>query len=181
MSPPTLRILSGGAAAGLVRQLQPAFEAAHGCRLEATFGAVGAMRDQLLADLRVEAKRAAYLALSGQSTLAGLQHRFTAGLLSTHFTARFNRQAYNWVGVGAVDGRTILPDDPTLTDENTNRRERSRAGDASYHAEYEEKMAAAGKSGQRPLPGVTSSRPRTGAPTRVPPSPWCCSGSRRPR
>lgn len=49
MSPPTLRILSGGAAAGLVRQLQPAFEAAHGCRLEATFGAVGAMRDQLLA------------------------------------------------------------------------------------------------------------------------------------
>ena len=44
-----LRILSGGAAQGLVRQLQPEFEAAHGCKLEGTFGAVGLMRDKLLA------------------------------------------------------------------------------------------------------------------------------------
>ncbi len=44
-----LRLLSGGAAAGLLRQLQPAFEAAHGCRIEGTFGAVGAMKDKLLA------------------------------------------------------------------------------------------------------------------------------------
>lgn len=45
----TLRILSGGAAHGLVRALQPAFEAGHGCRVEGTFSAVGAIRDQLLA------------------------------------------------------------------------------------------------------------------------------------
>ena len=45
----TLHILSGGAAQGLVRKLQPAFESAHGCRLEGSFGAVGAMRDKLLA------------------------------------------------------------------------------------------------------------------------------------
>ncbi|MCG2594931.1 substrate-binding domain-containing protein [Ramlibacter sp. XY19] len=44
----TLYFLSGGAAQGLVRELQPAFEAAHGCRLEGTFGAVGAMKDKLL-------------------------------------------------------------------------------------------------------------------------------------
>ena len=49
MSAPVLRLLSGGAAAGLVRQLQPAFEAEHGCRIEGTFGAVGAMKDKLLA------------------------------------------------------------------------------------------------------------------------------------
>jgi molybdate transport system substrate-binding protein len=44
----TLRILSGGAAQGLVGRLQPAFEKKHGCRIEGTFGAVGAMKDQLI-------------------------------------------------------------------------------------------------------------------------------------
>jgi iron complex outermembrane receptor protein len=82
-----------------------------------------------LYDFRSEGERrttdALDLALSGQSTLAGLQHRFTAGLLSTHFTARFNRQAYNWVGMGTIDGLTVTPPDPSLTDENTNRDERS--------------------------------------------------------
>lgn len=43
----TLHILSGGAAAGLVRKLQAQFEARHGCKLAATFGAVGAMKDKL--------------------------------------------------------------------------------------------------------------------------------------
>jgi molybdate transport system substrate-binding protein len=45
----TLRILSGGAAQGLVRRLQPEFEARHDCRIEGSFGAVGAMKDKLLA------------------------------------------------------------------------------------------------------------------------------------
>ncbi|TWO66161.1 ABC transporter substrate-binding protein [Caenimonas sedimenti] len=44
----TLHILSGGAAHALVRALQPAFEARHGCRIEGTFGAVGLMKDKLL-------------------------------------------------------------------------------------------------------------------------------------
>lgn len=47
--PRTLHILSGGAAQGLVSRLQPAFEARHDCRLAGTFGAVGAMKDKLLA------------------------------------------------------------------------------------------------------------------------------------
>jgi molybdate transport system substrate-binding protein len=45
----TLRILSGGAAHGLVERIRPAFEAETGCRIEGTFSAVGAMRDKLLA------------------------------------------------------------------------------------------------------------------------------------
>lgn len=45
----TLRILSGGAAQGLVDSLRPAFEAAAGCTIDGTFGAVGAMRARLLA------------------------------------------------------------------------------------------------------------------------------------
>lgn len=46
--PRTLRILSGGAAQGLVSRLQPAFEKKHDCRIEGSFGAVGAMKDKLL-------------------------------------------------------------------------------------------------------------------------------------
>src|SRR5437899_11312318 len=45
----TLRILSGGAAHGLIERVRPAFEAATGCRIDGTFSAVGAMRDKLLA------------------------------------------------------------------------------------------------------------------------------------
>ena len=42
-------ILSGGAAQGLVAALATDFKAATGCEIEGTFGAVGAMRDKLLA------------------------------------------------------------------------------------------------------------------------------------
>lgn len=45
----TLRILSGGAAHGLVERIRPAFEAATNCTIDGTFSAVGAMRDKLLA------------------------------------------------------------------------------------------------------------------------------------
>jgi len=45
----SVRLLSGGAAQALVEALRPAFEASTGCRIEGAFGAVGAMRDRLLA------------------------------------------------------------------------------------------------------------------------------------
>jgi molybdate transport system substrate-binding protein len=44
----TLRILSGGAAQGLVEEVRPAFEAETGCRIDGTFGAVGVMRDLIV-------------------------------------------------------------------------------------------------------------------------------------
>jgi len=44
-----LHILSGGAAQGLVSALKPDFEADSGARLGGTFGAVGAMKEKLLA------------------------------------------------------------------------------------------------------------------------------------
>jgi molybdate transport system substrate-binding protein len=44
-----LTILSGGAAQGLVTALAPQFKAATGADIDGTFGAVGAMRDKLLA------------------------------------------------------------------------------------------------------------------------------------
>ena len=45
----TIRILSGGAAQGLVEQLREGFSKTYDCKVEGTFGAVGAMRDKLLA------------------------------------------------------------------------------------------------------------------------------------
>lgn len=49
MTATTLNLLSAGAAMGLVQTLQPAFEQASGARLQARFGAVGAMKEALLA------------------------------------------------------------------------------------------------------------------------------------
>ena len=43
-----LAILSGGAAAGVVKGLQGQFEKSHGCQIQGNFSAVGAMRDLLL-------------------------------------------------------------------------------------------------------------------------------------
>ena len=47
--PRTLHFLSGGAAQGLVSRLQADFEQRHDCRLQGTYGAVGLMREKLLA------------------------------------------------------------------------------------------------------------------------------------
>jgi molybdate transport system substrate-binding protein len=43
-----VRVLSGGAAQGLVEAQRPAFEATTGATIDGVFGAVGAMRDRLL-------------------------------------------------------------------------------------------------------------------------------------
>ena len=45
----SLFLLSGGAAQGLVMQLEGRFQAQHQCAIKATFGAVGMMKDSLLA------------------------------------------------------------------------------------------------------------------------------------
>ena len=45
----SLLLLSGGAAQGLVTQLEGRFQAQHACGIKATFGAVGMMKDSLLA------------------------------------------------------------------------------------------------------------------------------------
>ena len=82
-----------------------------------------------LYDFRSEGERrnsqALDLYVAGRAVLAGLTHRFKAGVLSTRFDSRFGRQAYNYVGSGTIDGLTQVAADPSLTDENTNRDERS--------------------------------------------------------
>jgi iron complex outermembrane receptor protein len=82
-----------------------------------------------LYDYRSEGERrttdALDVSMRGQGTVAGLRHRWSAGLLSTRHEARFNRQAYNSVGQGNVFSNVALAPDPTLTEENTQRTERS--------------------------------------------------------
>ena len=82
-----------------------------------------------LYDFRSEGERrtsdAADLSINGRTVLASMEHRFNVGVTGTRYQARFNRQAYNLVGIGNITGNVVLPSDPTLTDENTNRDERS--------------------------------------------------------
>ncbi len=62
-----------------------------------------------------------------RATLEGRvgDHRLRVELLSSRFTASFQRQAYNWAGTGSVFGGGSSQAAPELTDENTNRRERN--------------------------------------------------------
>ena len=80
-------------------------------------------------DFRSEGERrtsdALDVSVNGRVKTLGLTHQFNAGVLATRYQARFNRQAYNLVGVGSSDGLSVVPADPTLSDEQTNRDERS--------------------------------------------------------
>jgi molybdate transport system substrate-binding protein len=73
----TIRLLSGGAAQGLVRQLQDRFLAESGYRVEGNFGAVGAMRDKLLAgepcDLVILTQALVGQLIAGGYVIAGSQ------------------------------------------------------------------------------------------------------------
>ena len=65
------------------------------------------------------------LSASGRLRTGSVTQHVSAGVLRTRSTGRFNRQAYNWVGIGTIDGIAITPADPSLTDENTQRTETS--------------------------------------------------------
>ena len=65
------------------------------------------------------------LSVNGRASVLGLTHQFNAGVLASRYQLRLNRQAYNLVGVGTIDGKTQLPADPSLTYAQTNRDERS--------------------------------------------------------
>ncbi len=82
-----------------------------------------------LYDFRSEGERrnsrALDVSIVGQATWGGWTHRFNVGVLGSSFTSRFGRQAYNYVGSGTIDGLARVAPDPSLTDENTNRSERS--------------------------------------------------------
>lgn len=65
------------------------------------------------------------LNLNGRSTGVAGEHRYTVGALLTRHRARFEKQAFNFVGTGTIDGASVTPADPTPNFDNTNRDERS--------------------------------------------------------
>jgi iron complex outermembrane recepter protein len=65
------------------------------------------------------------VSVNGRAQWGATTHHVHAGVLFTRHQARFNRQAFNFTGSGTIDGRSVVAPDPTLTDENTNRDERS--------------------------------------------------------
>ena len=69
--------------------------------------------------------RNARLALQGRLQSGAASHDLSLALLASQVRNRFQMQAYNWVGFGQVDGSAINPEDPSLTDQNTQRDEHS--------------------------------------------------------
>ena len=65
------------------------------------------------------------LSVQGKLQTGPLSHALTTGVLQSRVRNRFQRQAYNYVGTGNVEGTLFTPPNPSLTDENTNRDERS--------------------------------------------------------
>ena len=65
------------------------------------------------------------VSLQGKLRTGPLTHALTAGVQQSRIRNRFQQQAFNFVGTGNVQGTAIAPPDASLTDENTNRDERS--------------------------------------------------------
>jgi iron complex outermembrane receptor protein len=65
------------------------------------------------------------LQFAGSLRTGGVVHELSSGLLWTRHAARFQRQAFNYAGAGRDDASVIVPAAPELTDENTDRDERS--------------------------------------------------------
>ena len=82
-----------------------------------------------LYDFRSESERrrinALDLSAQGKFSTGALRHDMTMGLQSSKVTHRFQRQAFNFAGTGNVQGSATTPAAPDLTDENTQRDERS--------------------------------------------------------
>lgn len=80
-------------------------------------------------DFRSENERrrqdAAALNLKGKFNMGSVSHELSTGLLSSRVRNRFQMQAFNYVGTGNVAGTAVVPADPSLTDQNTHRDERS--------------------------------------------------------
>jgi iron complex outermembrane receptor protein len=65
------------------------------------------------------------LAAHGEAKVAGMQHNWSAGTLLSRFRSRLQGQAFNLAGIGNVAGSAVVPAEPDMDFDNTNRDERS--------------------------------------------------------
>ena len=102
---------------------------AYGCSAENNYDRYCSDGTFDLYDFRSEnehrTQQAASLNLIGKVSTGSVVHKLNLGLQSSRVKQRFQMQAYNWVGVGNVQGTSMLSADPTLSDQSTNRDEHS--------------------------------------------------------
>lgn len=118
-------------ALGLTQQLRTDDRMAfpYGCSKENVYDRYCSDGSHDLYDYRSENERrnttVLALRVEGQLQTGALTHQISAGVLGSNFKGRFQRQAFNWAGVGTADGRTVVDAAPAAADDNTNRDERS--------------------------------------------------------
>jgi iron complex outermembrane receptor protein len=100
-----------------------------GCSAEGNFDRYCSDGTFDLYDYRSDNERrrsnAVELALHGSLRTGSVAQSVSAGVLRSDFRSRFERQAYNFVGTGNVQGTAVTPADPTLTADSSNRDESS--------------------------------------------------------
>ncbi len=70
-------------------------------------------------------RRAASTGVRGRLQFGSVTHELSAGVLAHRTKDRFNLQAFNFAGVGSVDGGTVVPPAPALTTAVPDRDERA--------------------------------------------------------
>lgn len=102
---------------------------AYGCSAEGNYDRYCSDGTFDMYDFRSEnehrTQQALSLNLNGMLSTGGVVHNLGLGLQGSRVKQRFQMQAYNWVGVGNVQGTAVVPADPTLSDQSTNRDEDS--------------------------------------------------------
>lgn len=100
-----------------------------GCSAEGVFDRYCSDGTFDIYDYRSDGERrrvlAAQTAFIGAFQTGALAHELTFGVLASRLRYTQPFQANNYVGIGHVDGSLVTPEDPALTDDGTNRRERS--------------------------------------------------------
>jgi len=100
-----------------------------GCSAENNFDRYCADGTFDLYDFRSENERrrsdSLELALHGSIDTGGIAQQLSAGVLRSRFTARFQPQAFNFVGTGNLQGTLVTPPDPTLGPGSADRDENS--------------------------------------------------------
>ena len=101
----------------------------YGCSAENNYASYCSDGSFDLYDFRSEGERrqtdAATVRVEGSLQTGALRHELGLGVLASRYRQRMGLQAYNWAGVGTVDGGTVVPAAPDTLDQNTERTERN--------------------------------------------------------
>jgi len=97
----------------------------YGCTAESRFDRYCSDGTYDLYDYRSEGESrktyAGKTSLQGTIQTSAVTHQLSVGMAASSLRERYQRQAYNYAGIGNVEGTAVGTPDPALTEENTNR------------------------------------------------------------